>query len=141
MSNPLKKSCRLKKNEAKEKNVGTQKKLGQRGQISFFMVWVLIIIVFLLFFGFMVPFAINFNASLAQSTNTIMADANQSAYDVNTLSVRTELLSSINNAQNGLTESTDNLSAYLQYSWVLLSIIITLIFFVITRQNVERGLA
>lgn len=114
--------------------------LNQKGVISFALMYILIIVVFLMLFLFIVPFSIDFNTRLMAGADTMIEHANQDVNNITDANVRSSLQTSIDNASDTITESTDNLSTYFQYAWILVPIIVTMIFFIYTRTNVERGL-
>ncbi len=117
-----------------------KKILNQKGVISFAVIYLLVIILILFLFLFIVPFSITFNTKLMAGASTMLESAHQDVNNVEDVNVRASLNNSLTDATDTITESTENLSIYFQFAWVRVPIIITMIFFVFTRTNVERGL-
>lgn len=111
-----------------------------RGQVSFFLVWLFIITVFLVFFLFFVPWCIQFNTALFRNAEFAFDHAQADINAISDAGVKASLNTSVGNSKAIITESTDNLNDYFQYSWILIPIIVTVIFFVQTRRSVEAGL-
>lgn len=113
----------------------------QRGVVSYLLLWVYVMAIVIIFFAFSVPFSIEFNTSLYRSAENSFDRAETAANQIQDANIRTSVLQSITDSQDVITSNTENLSKYFQYSWIMIPIIITLIFFIITRRAVEQGVA
>jgi len=111
--------------------------LGEKGSISYFIVFVFLAFILLVLFVFITPVLIKFNTELYAAGEDILLDANSTASSLSNAQVRGQLQDSLTAASGSIPTQIDVLSNFFQYAWILIIVIIVLALYMFTRETVE----
>jgi len=112
----------------------------ERGSISYWFVFVILVIMLSFLFGISIPFLQTFTVSIQGTTDDLIDKAADSALKINDLESRQAVLDSLEAQKAGLSEQQEIYGVFIQYSTILIIVIIAFILFMASRRDVEQGL-
>ena len=110
----------------------------QRGQISFYLYFVITAVVLLFVFAFIVPFLMTMNTATFRASENLLEMGREQANLIQDGNVRTPLLLVFDDSVDAVVTNVQALGSFFQYTWALVIIGLLLVVFLFTRQNVER---
>lgn len=111
--------------------------LNEKGQLSFFIIFIILVFTILVTFVFFAPLLIDFNTRIYASANDILADANVVASQIDDPATQAQFQSAISSSANSIPEQTEILSFFFQYAWIILVVAVTMAIYLYTRRSVE----
>ena len=126
------------KKKVKRKSFGLH--ADERGSISYWFVFVILVIMLTFLFGLTIPFLQTFTVDIQGVTSDLLVKATVSAQDIQDVNARTAVLDSLNAQASGLAEQQIIYGSFIQYSSILIIVIIAFILFMATRRDVEQNI-
>lgn len=111
--------------------------MNQKGQTSFFIVFIIGAIFFTLLFAIIIPSVINFNLKAYQSAEQLFDMAEETANKIQDANIKTAMLEMTDVSQSSIPTQTQILGEFFQWGWVITIFCIALVLFIITRKQVE----
>lgn len=127
----------MKKKNCKKKNSILR---DERGSISYWFIFVLLIIMLSFLFGVSIPFLQTYTVSIHGATDDLIDKAYNAAENINDVNARIAIQSSLTAQTSALSEQQEIYSTFIQYSTIIIIIIIAFILFMASRRDVEQGL-
>lgn len=127
----------MKKKNCKKKNSILR---DERGSISYWFIFVLLVIMLSFLFGVSIPFLQTYTVSIHGATDDLIDKAYNAAENINDVNARIAIQSSLTAQTSALSEQQEIYSAFIQYSTIIIIIIIAFILFMASRRDVEQGL-
>ena len=112
----------------------------ERGSISYWFIFVLLIIMLSFLFGVSIPFLQTYTVSIHGATDDLIDKAYSSAERINDDSAKEAIQSSLTAQKSALLEQQEIYSTFIQYSTIMIIIIIDFILFMASRRDVEQGI-
>lgn len=127
----------MKKKNCKKKNSILR---DERGSISYWFIFVLLVIMLSFLFGVSIPFLQTYTVSIHGATDDLIDKAYNAAENINDVNARIAIQSSLTAQTSALSEQQEIYSTFIQYSTIMIIIIIAFILFMASRRDVEQGL-
>lgn len=127
----------MKKKNCKKKNSILR---DERGSISYWFIFVLLVIMLSFLFGVSIPFLQTYTVSIHGATDDLIDKAYNAAENINDVNARIAIQSSLTAQTSALSEQQEIYSTFIQYSTIIIIIIIAFILFMASRRDVEQGL-
>lgn len=127
----------MKKKNCKKKNSILR---DERGSISYWFIFVLLVIMLSFLFGISIPFLQTYTVSIHGATDDLIDKAYNAAENINDVNARIAIQSSLTAQTSALSEQQEIYSTFIQYSTIIIIIIIAFILFMASRRDVEQGL-
>lgn len=127
----------MKKKNCKKKNSILR---DERGSISYWFIFVLLVIMLSFLFGISIPFLQTYTVSIHGATDDLVDKAYNAAENINDVNARIAIQSSLTAQTSALSEQQEIYSTFIQYSTIIIIIIIAFILFMASRRDVEQGL-
>lgn len=127
----------MKKKNCKKKNSILR---NERGSISYWFIFVLLVIMLSFLFGVSIPFLQTYTVSIHGATDDLIDKAYNAAENINDVNARIAIQSSLTAQTSALSEQQEIYSTFIQYSTIIIIIIIAFILFMASRRDVEQGL-
>jgi len=122
----------------KKKNKGILN--DERGSISYFVVFVILVITLTFLFGVGIPFLQTFTLDIYGVTDDLIDDARESALQINDANAQAAVLASLNAQETALQDQQEIYGVFIQYSIVLVIVIVAFVLFMASRRDVEQGI-
>lgn len=107
---------------------------------SYFVLFAILLFFMITLFALFIPMATRFNAELISFGEQILND-NQEVFDrIQNLTIRNQLQESNDGAIQSLADQNTILDMFVQYFWVIILVVITLVIMLRGRRNVEVGI-
>ncbi|HNV61763.1 MAG TPA: hypothetical protein PKN54_02350 [Candidatus Cloacimonas acidaminovorans] len=117
-----------------------KKRMNQKGSISYWFVFVILVIMLSFLFGVSIPFLQTFTVDIQGVSSDLIDKAQVSALNIKDENSRQAVLDSLNAQESGLAEQQQIYGAFIQYSWILIIVIIAFILFMASRRDVEQNI-
>lgn len=127
----------MKKKNCKKKNSILR---NERGSISYWFIFVLLVIMLSFLFGVSIPFLQTYTVSIHGATDDLIDKAYNAAENINDVNARIAIQSSLTAQTSALSEQQEIYSTFIQYSTIIIIIVIAFILFMASRRDVEQGL-
>lgn len=127
------------KKKVKRKNFGSLHD-DQRGSISYWFVFVILVIMLTFLFGVSIPFLQVFTVDVQGVTSDLIDKAEVNAQGISDVNARTAVINSLAAQKAGLSEQQEIYGAFIQYSSILIIVIIAFILFMASRRDVEQNI-
>lgn len=114
--------------------------MNDRGSVSFFVYFAYLAIILLVLFAIIIPILQQFNTQVYASAENILVDGNTIAGNITDAGIRTALQDNFSAQADSIVTQIDILGTFFQYSWLIIILVLSLAFFIITRQSVEVGI-
>jgi ABC-type transport system involved in multi-copper enzyme maturation permease subunit len=124
----MKKKCKKKNNS-----------LGEKGQVTYFILLVVIVMFLLFLFGVGLPMLQAFNVKTHAALEPIIISTIADANTIQDVNAKTAITGSLNAQLTGLTDSQEIIGSFILYMAIFIILLIGIIFFMFTRRNVEQG--
>lgn len=111
----------------------------QRGSISYWFVFVILVIMLTFLFGVSIPFLQTFTVDIQGVTSDLIDKAEVNATNISDVNSRQAVLDSLNAQKSGLAEQQLIYGAFIQYSSIIIIVIIAFILFMASRRDVEQN--
>lgn len=105
-------------------------KRAKKGVFAFTFVFIIVIMFLLVTFSILIPLALQINTELHNVGEYIVEQINVSSYPNETMEL-------IQTAKSSFATSANILSYLIQYSWLIIIIVVALIIFIMARTSVE----
>lgn len=112
----------------------------QRGSISYWFVFVILVIMLTFLFGVSIPFLQVFTVDVQGVTSDLIDKAEVNAQGISDVNARTAVINSLAAQKAGLGEQQEIYGAFIQYSSILIIVIIAFILFMASRRDVEQNI-
>jgi predicted PurR-regulated permease PerM len=112
----------------------------ERGSVSYFIVFVLMVIMLTFLFGVGIPFLQTFTVTIHGATDDLVDGAVDAAQNINDVNARTTILNSLNAQEDALQEQEVVYGSFIQYSIWIVIFLIALVLFMASRRDVEQGI-
>ena len=113
----------------------------QRGSISYWFVFVILVIMLTFLFGVSIPFLQTFTVDIQGVTSDLIDKAEVSALGISDTNSRQAVLDSLQAQESGLAEQQLIYGAFIQYSSIIIIVIIAFILFMASRRDVEQNVS
>ena len=113
----------------------------QRGSISYWFVFVILVIMLTFLFGISIPFLQLFTVDVQGVTSDLIVNARDSAANIQDANARAAVLSSLAAQEAGMSEQQEIYGAFIQYSSIIIIVIIAFILFMASRRDVEQNVS
>lgn len=113
------------------------KKMGQKGVISYVLVFAVLFIALGFIFAILYPGLQQFHIALWSANGYILDTSNDLTNNIQDTQLKTAFSSSIQSQKDAITTNTDILGFLSQYAWFFIALIIFVIIFLKIRENVE----
>jgi len=113
----------------------------QRGSISYWFVFVILVIMLTFLFGVSIPFLQTFTVDIQGVTSDLIDKAEVSALGISDTNSRQAVLDSLQAQESGLAEQQEIYGAFIQYSSIIIIVIIAFILFMASRRDVEQNVS
>lgn len=114
-------------------------KSNKRGQVMFFLTFIIAALVILIIGAVFAPMGVMFNTKMYLAGQDILNKSLPDIGNITDVGVRTEVLNSVESAKAATANNIEVNAALFQYSWVLMLALLGLISFIVTRRIVEYG--
>jgi hypothetical protein len=123
-----------------KKKVKNTLRTNQKGSISYWFVFVILVIMLTFLFGVTIPFLQTFTVDIQGVTDDLLVKATVSAQNINDVNARQQVIDSLQAQQNGLAEQQIIYGSFIQYSTIIIIVIIAFILFMASRRDVEQNI-
>ena len=127
--------------KACKKKVKGTLRANQKGSISYWFVFVILVIMLTFLFGVTIPFLQTFTVDIQGVTDDLLIKATENAQNINDVNARQDVLDSLQAQQNGLAEQQIIYGSFIQYSTIIIIVIIAFILFMASRRDVEQNVS
>ena len=127
--------------KACKKKVKGTLRTNQKGSISYWFVFVILVIMLTFLFGVTIPFLQTFTVDIQGVTDDLLIKATENAQNINDTNARAAVLASLQAQQNGLAEQQIIYGSFIQYSTIIIIVIIAFILFMASRRDVEQNVS
>lgn len=120
-------------------NKSTKRKINKKGNITIYLVFIIIAVVTVLVAGFVAPMGVKFNTAMYEAGEDIINGTVGDLSGINDVTVREDINSSL---QGGLLATQNNIevnNALFQYGWIFALATSALVLFLFSRRLVEYG--
>jgi len=111
----------------------------ERGTLTYFIVFIFLVVILLVLFAFGIPLAIRANTEFYTVGEQLINESSATISSIQNQTIKQEIQNALNSAQQSTAEQIDILAWFFQYSWIWILLVITLVIFVIARRSVEYG--
>ena len=109
-----------------------------RGQLTFAVLFIVLALLLVMLFAVGIPMLTQMSVeAYTTAGEPMLSEANTTAQNIATQSVRVAITSYISEAQTSTTNQVDILSALYKYSWAIILLILTLVVVLRARQVIE----
>ena len=115
------------------------KKLNKKGNITLYIVFIIMAIVIILITAVFAPMGVLFNVEMYKAGEQILLQANESISDINDTVIRAEIEDMIISAKDSASFNIEVNADIFKYSWVFIVILIAITIFLFSRRMVEYG--
>ncbi len=112
-------------------------KIKKKGQVSLYLVYIIVFIVVIFLTAFFAPLATLINANLYVAGERLILDANETISQISDATVKAEIQGILGTAQEATITNIEANAFMFQYGWVFILIIISLVMFLYSRTLVE----
>jgi hypothetical protein len=112
----------------------------ERGSISYWFVFIILVIMLTFLFGVSIPFLQLFTVDVQGVSSDLIAHARINAADIQDVNARQAVLDSLTAQEAGMSEQQEIYGAFIQYSSILIIVIIAFILFMASRRDVEQNI-
>lgn len=112
----------------------------ERGSISYWFVFVILVIMLTFLFGISIPFLQLFTVDVQGASSELIEHARINAQDIQDVNARQAVIDSLDAQTAGLSEQQEIYGAFIQYSSILIIVIIAFILFMASRRDVEQNI-
>lgn len=112
----------------------------ERGSISYWFVFIILVLILSFLFGISIPFLQLYTIEIQGASSDLIAKAEVSAQNIQDVNSRQAVLDSLSAQEAGLSEQQEIYGAFIQYSTIIIIVIIAFILFMASRRDVEQGL-
>ena len=112
----------------------------EKGSISYWFVFVILVIMLTFLFGISIPFLQLFTVEVQGASSNLIEQARVSALDIQDTNSRQAVLDSLSAQEAGMSEQQEIYGAFIQYSSILIIVIIVFILFMASRRDVEQNI-
>lgn len=120
-----------------EKNDNSSSKIGQRGVLFIALGFIVLCITLVFFFAIVIPMLENFNIKIWESGDVLLEKADQSAANIDDLTMRNAFNDTIDAQKQAAIDNVDILGVFNQWSWAIIILIMLGVYFLYARQIVE----
>lgn len=120
-----------------EKNDNSSSKIGQRGVLFIALGFIVLFITLVFFFAIVIPMLENFNIKIWESGDVLLEKADQSAANIDDLTMRNAFNDTIDAQKQAAIDNVDILGVFNQWSWAIIILIMLGVYFLYARQIVE----
>lgn len=113
--------------------------MNQEGNLSFALLFVAFFVAAIVLFALFIPMLLDINTQFYERARTFTEQAEDAANEIEDENTRTAILDSVQSADDAFQTNIDFFAMLIQYSWLIVGILLFLIVFVLVRQNVEVG--
>ena len=113
--------------------------MNEKGQVTYFILLVVMIMFLLFLFGVGLPMLQAFNVKTHASLEPIIIDTIADANSIQDVNAKAAITDSLNAQLTGLTDSQEIIGVFITYMAIFIVILVAVIFFMFTRRNVEQG--
>jgi len=114
-------------------------KLDEKGQTSFFIVFVVVAIFLLFLFAFGIPFLQNFNTEIYEAADPLIQSAKANAQNISNEEIKQAMLDNLEAQENSIPDQVNVLSVFFQYGWLVVIVAVLFIVFMASRRQIEAG--
>lgn len=125
-----------KKYKSKKKSI----RRDERGSISYWFVFVILVIMLTFLFGVSIPFLQTYTVDIQGVTSDLIQKAEVNAQNIQDVNARQAVLDSLSAQEAGLAEQQIIYGSFIQYSVIFIIVIIAFVLFMASRRDVEQGL-
>lgn len=108
-----------------------------KGSFAYFYVFVALSIILVLMFALFIPFSELFLQKTYTMSDKLLTDARIEAENISDANIKATVLATYDAQSSQIPDSIDVLSVFFQYGWLLIPLIIVLVLFLLSRQQVE----
>ncbi len=127
----------FKKFKSRKKN---KNKMGERGSVSYFVVFIVLVIILSFLFGVAIPFLQVFTVEIYGATDDLVDKAVDAAQNIEDVNARATIVDSLEVQETSLQEHQAIYGSFIQYSVFIVIFIIMLVLFMASRRDVEKGI-
>ncbi len=113
--------------------------MNNRGQVTFYLFFIILAIIIILLVAVMAPFGSLVNTELYEIGEGIMIDANETLQGINDDDVRNRLQANFDTALDSTEDNIKVNNGIFQYGWIIVLVILALFLFLFSRRLVEAG--
>jgi hypothetical protein len=113
----------------------------ERGSISYWFVFVILVIMLTFLFGISIPFLQLFTVDVQGVSSDLIAHAKVSALNIQDTNARQAVIDSLDAQAAGMSEQQEIYGAFIQYSSIFIIVIIAFILFMASRRDVEQNIS
>jgi len=111
----------------------------ERGQFSYAIIFAILLMGLMFLFMFIVPLLQFFNVGMYNGMETMVDLSLSTANDINDTAIRNELVSTIEQQQTNMLSSNQVLAALIGFGGIFITLLVALVYFLISRRNVQAG--
>jgi len=111
----------------------------KRGSLSYFFIFVALSVILIFLFALWIPMNELFLSEVYNASDKILTDANASIQDISNPEIKANLMHLYGEQRQQIPDSIDVLSTFFQYSWIIIPLILVIVLFLASRQQVEAG--
>jgi predicted PurR-regulated permease PerM len=111
----------------------------ERGQFSYGLIFIVIFISLLIFFAIVFPFLSSFTVNMYSGISPIVGQAKVVAGTIQDTNISNSFTNALNAQTDNVQTNVDILSSLVQYSGIIIIIIVLLGVYLLSRRNVEAG--
>lgn len=119
--------------------MATRKKCKKKGVMALFVVFIIVSVVLLLMFAFATPLLMTITTDLYAAGDDVLSLANLEGID--DTEIRASVNNSISTAKQATADNVSILSAFYQYSWLIIVVISSLIIYLFSRKLIETSVS
>lgn len=108
-----------------------------QGVLGYFFALVFSISMLVFLFSFAIPFLINFTTDMYIAGDNLIANTETKISEISNETIRTKIQNNLDNIQAATAENIEYMSFFVQYSWILITLIVTFTLFILARRVVE----
>ncbi len=114
-----------------------RKKIGERGVITFSVFLFIILVMLVLFFSVAIPMYMQFTTKIYSQGEKIINDANAGALGITNPKIKENVQTALSSAGESYESQMTIMSVFVQYSWIIIILLILMIGFLYSRMQVE----
>jgi len=114
-------------------------KSDEKGQFSYAFVFAILLISLMFLFMFIIPLLQFFNVGMYKGMETMVNLSLKTAQDINDPIISAEMTEVIEQQQINMLASNQVTAALIGFGGIFVTILVTLVFFLLSRRNVQAG--
>lgn len=111
----------------------------ERGSFAFFVIFAISLTLLLLLFAIGIPLGLTAISQFFKVGDDLITDSSQTFSTIQNETIKQQVTNALNSAQQSTADQVSILSWFVQYAWIWILLVVTLVVYMLGRRTVEYG--